>query len=156
MRLLRCSQIIDLYACKSLFPSDSKYLTCFFDLLGAIQPHEESVTNPKVSLQVVMAGSKVVILYVKAWLFCSTLHTSFHVCLHLNFMLFYYQMTTNPSAFQSAFIFDTLNILVSSTGCCIPVVSHFSLLFMDTLNTTGPITETYGASLAIFCPCRKP
>lgn len=83
---LRCGHIIDLHDCVSLFPSNSQYFICFLDLLWVLNPNEESVTNPKIALQVVMVGSKVEILYMKVCLLCVFPHTSFHVYVHLNFI----------------------------------------------------------------------
>lgn len=86
---LRCGHIIDLHACISLFPSNSQYFICFLDLLWALKPHEESVINPKIALQVVMVGSKAIILYMKVCLLCVFPHASFHVYLHLNFICYF-------------------------------------------------------------------
>lgn len=52
----------------------------------SINLHKESVINPKIAFQVVMVGSKAVILYVRAWLLCGFPHASFYVYLHLNFI----------------------------------------------------------------------
>lgn len=95
----------------------------------------------KISLQVVMVGSKAVNFVLFCFIFIS---------------IWILSVVLLPiSALQSAFVFFILNILLSSTKSAVSLLSPtFQCFFMNMLNKTGLVTKTDGVQLQeplIYC-----